>query len=286
MLIVHKPDEIKAWVKSRRAEGSSVALVPTMGALHEGHLSLVSIAKEHSDYVVLYVFVNPAQFNDPSDLEKYPRTLERDVELAKSKGVDVVFAPSAEDVYPAAGGKLAGTCFVRAGSRAEGFEGDGRPGHFDGVCTVLSIMFNIIEPSAAVFGEKDYQQLQVVRQMVDDLQIPIEIIPAPLIRDHDGLALSSRNVRLTAEGRAQALVLSRSLASAVESVSSGEYDPTKLEQNVVQTVESSGEVKVEYASIVDAYSLEPVSRIQGPCQFLLTATVEGIRLLDNVRLEP
>ncbi|MCB0343691.1 MAG: pantoate--beta-alanine ligase [Bdellovibrionales bacterium] len=286
MEVVRKSEEIKAWVRKQKASGKKVSLVPTMGALHAGHLSLVSIAKAHSDAVILYIFVNPAQFNDPKDLEKYPRTLERDLELARGENVDVVFAPEAADIYPEGGGKLSGTCHVRAGNRSENFEGDGRPGHFDGVCTVLNIMFNIVEADTAVFGEKDYQQLQVVSQMVKDLQIPIEIIPAPLVRDHDGLALSSRNVRLSPEGRKESLVISRTLAAAAEKVSSGERDARKLEQNAIQAVESTGRVKVEYASIVDADSLEPLSHIDKPCQFLLTATVEGIRLLDNIRLKP
>lgn len=285
MLIFNKPQEIGAWVRERRGGGARVALVPTMGALHAGHMSLVSLGRELSDATVLYIFVNPAQFNDPSDLEKYPRTLERDLELAKAEGVDAVFAPIARDIYPA-GFEPGKTCSVRAGSCALGYEGEGRPGHFDGVCTVLTIMFNIVAPDIAIFGEKDYQQLQVVRQMVRDLRLPLKIAAGRLIRDEDGLALSSRNVRLSESGRREALVLSRSLFAAAAKVKTGEKRAESIEQDVRREVESSGKVRLEYAAVVDADSLERVQHIEKPCRLLLAAVVDGVRLLDNIHLEP
>ena len=215
MITVETIKDARSHVLVHKIVGRKVALVPTMGALHEGHLHLVDVAKQHADLVVMSIFVNPTQFNSSQDLTNYPRQLEADIEAASKAGVDILFAPNEEEIYSS---RDLTYCSVKAGSRSLGLCGAKRPGHFDGVVTVVSILFNIINPDIAVFGEKDYQQLKVLEQLVMDLKFNIEIIPAKLIRDKNGLALSSRNALLSAKQITQALSISKSLKLAQDLV--------------------------------------------------------------------
>lgn len=268
-----------------------------MGALHEGHLRLIDVAKEHGGHIVVSIFVNPIQFNSAADLARYPRTLESDVEACTARGAHTVFAPSAEEVYPWASDLSSGTealrggahrpTRVQAGSAAEGLCGSTRPGHFDGVVTVVSILFNMVQPDAAVFGDKDYQQATVIERMVRDLHFPVRIIRAPIVRDRDGLALSSRNVLLSAEDRFRALYISKTLFKAEELVRAGERDSAKLVAISAENLAKSQGLRIDYIELVDADSLAPVTgNLDRPAQLCIAAFAGDVRLIDNIRLEP
>lgn len=285
MIVSTRIPEVRSILNAQRSQGKRIGVVPTMGALHEGHMSLVRVIKPHCDYVVLWLFLNPTQFNNPSDYERYPRTLERDTALAAEEGVDLVFAPGVEEIYPAGLDAYGEKRSVRvyAGDRSRGYCGAKRPGHFDGVVHVVAALFNILQPDVAVFGEKDYQQLQVIRQMVEDLHFGIEIIAAPLIRDKNGLALSSRNELLGA-GSAGPLSISRALRMAQESVIAGERDVSRIKELVRREIESAG-LKPDYAEVADAETLRALEQISGPAQLLVAAYAGEVRLIDNVRLD-
>ena len=268
-------DELRAALAAERASGKRIALVPTMGALHEGHLSLVRAAHDHADVVVASVFVNPLQFGEAKDLEAYPRTLDDDVAKFDELGVRHVFAPSVDEMYPA--GKPATT--VQAGAVGFLYEGRSRPGHFDGVLTVVSKLFHIVQPDVAVFGEKDAQQLFLVSQMVRELDFPIEIVAVPIERDEDGLALSSRNSRIEASRRADALVLSRALRAASRASDLGVEAMLGAAQGVVQ---SDSGVTLDYLGAVDPATFKPVAdNHQGPARVIIAALVGDVRLIDN-----
>ncbi|MCB0359769.1 MAG: pantoate--beta-alanine ligase [Bdellovibrionales bacterium] len=288
MEVVTTISEVRALVRQVKRSGRRVCLVPTMGALHAGHMSLVDVAREHAEFVLLYVFVNPTQFNSAADFETYPLTLEADIEACRTARVDAVFCPSATDIYPngieTTKDRPRG-CRVTAGDVSWPLEGEHRPGHFDGVTTVISLMFHITEPDCAVFGEKDFQQLKVIEQLVRDQHFAVEIIPAPLVRDDDGLALSSRNVRLSPEGRARALVLSQALSQAAERVAAGERRAGQLLEEARGVLSQPG-VELEYVAIADSVTLQPLEMISGPCRMLVAANVDGVRLIDNMLLEP
>jgi pantoate--beta-alanine ligase len=277
--------EVRAFLSEQRDQGKRIGVVPTMGALHEGHMSLVRVIQPHCDYVVLWLFLNPTQFNCLSDYERYPRTLARDTELAAEAGVDLVFAPSVEDVYPAGLDAYAEQRSVRvyAGDRSRGYCGGKRPGHFDGVAHVVAALFNILQPDVAVFGEKDYQQLQVIRQMVADLHFNVEIIAAPLIRDKSGLALSSRNELLSA-CREGPLSISRALQMAKQLVNAGERRAARVQELVRREVEGAG-LRLDYVEVADAETLEVLERIENRAQLLIAAYAGDVRLIDNIRLE-
>ena len=265
-------------------EGERVVLVPTMGALHEGHLSLVDRASEAGTKTVVSIFVNPKQFNVAADLERYPRDEERDLTLLRARGVDVVFAPEVDEVYPENFSTQ-----VSVSRLTERWEGAGRPGHFEGVTTVVSLLFHLVAPDVAIFGEKDFQQLRVIEQMVRDLGLRIEILRAPLIRESDGLAMSSRNVRLSAKGREKAVTLSRSLKKAVGYVEQGGRDAEEIlsvAKEELRPLIEAGELVIDYLVVVDEGSLEPITELspQNVARILLTASLEGIRLLDNMSL--
>lgn len=267
-----------------QAGGERVVLVPTMGALHEGHLSLVDRASEVGTKTVVSIFVNPKQFNVAADLERYPRDEERDLALLDARGVDVVFAPDVHEVYPENFSTQ-----VSVSRLTERWEGAGRPGHFEGVTTVVSLLFHLVSPDVAIFGEKDFQQLRVIEQMVRDLSLRIDIIRAPLIRESDGLAMSSRNVRLSSEGREKAVTLSQSLKRAVACVEQGGQDVEEIllaTKEELRTLIEAGELVIDYLVVVDEESLEPVTVLspEKPARILLTASLEGIRLLDNMQL--
>lgn len=253
--------------------------MPTMGALHQGHMSLVRAAKEQSDYVAVSLFVNPLQFGPNEDLAKYPRTLERDRDLLERAGVDLLFAPSEAEMYP---GRA--VTFVDVEGLSERLDGQSRPGHFRGVTTVVSKLFHIIGADRAFFGQKDAAQVAIIRRMVRDLNLPVEIVVCPIVREPDGLAMSSRNTYLNPQQRKQALVLLRALRRVEEMVEQGEQDAAKLEAAGRQVVAEEPAVRLDYLAIVDRESLEPVNPTAPGALVAVAAYVGGTRLIDNVIL--
>ncbi len=272
---------MRNFSREAHAHGRSVALVPTMGALHEGHFSLIRQAKRQCDVVVVSIFVNPTQFNSPEDLERYPRNLEKDIELLRPFKMDAVFVPGAEEMYPEGF-----TTSVDAGEIAEPLEGAKRPGHFRGVATVVLKLFNIVRPNVAYFGQKDFQQAMVVRRLVEDLDLEVRFVICPIVRDADGLALSSRNALLSAQERRAALVLSRSLKRAEQLAQSGESESSKLKAEIEKLFAAERLVKLDYAAIVDPARLEPVERVTPGSVALVAARVGKVRLIDNLIFGP
>lgn len=260
--------------EARAALPQRLAFVPTMGALHAGHLSLVKLARAHSDVVAASVFVNPTQFNDASDFQKYPRTLDDDLRQLEAAGVDLVFAPEATAMYPA--DEVAVSVDVPALTRQ--LEGAHRPGHFEGVCRVVLKLFHLVQPSAAVFGMKDFQQLRIIEAMTSGLNLPIEIVRGPTLRDSDGLAMSSRNRRLSAEERERAVAIPRGLEAAEVAFDAGEHDAAALVE-IVRT--AMAEVKIDYVAAVDAERLEPVETMANGGLLAVAAHVGPVRLIDN-----
>lgn len=258
--------------------GTSAALVPTMGFLHEGHVSLLELAKGLEGPVVMSLFVNPLQFDRSVDLERYPRDLDRDAQIATAAGVDLLFAPTVEEMYPSSPRTR-----VRVDSVSEGMEGEHRPGHFEGVATVVAKLFAGIRPDAAVFGRKDAQQLAVVRRMTADLSFPVEIIGAPTVRAPDGLAVSSRNVFITEDDRAAALGLSSGLFAAAEAVAAGERNAVRLESLVRGRLTDA---EVEYVTLADAFEAEPIDILDREAFLAVAARVGEVRLIDNIVLWP
>ncbi len=281
MRLVETVSACRALLEQARATGRTVGLVPTMGALHAGHVSLITRARAECDVVAVTIFVNPLQFGDPEDIAHYPRTLDRDVEVCAEAGVDLVFAPSVREMYPNWPAPVATTVSVTGVS--EGWEGASRPGHFDGVATVVSKLFSIAGPCRAYFGEKDFQQLAVVRQMVSDLSIPVEVVGCPIVREQDGLALSSRNVRLSAEERRAAVVLSRALATGRALMEQGVDYSSTVAEAMRQVVESEPLVHLDYAVAVGHHDLAAREVIEDPTavRLLIAADVGPVRLIDN-----
>ncbi|WP_415183353.1 pantoate--beta-alanine ligase [Phaeovulum sp.] len=265
-------DKVAGWKRA----GALVGVVPTMGALHDGHLSLARAARASSDRVIVTVFVNPKQFNNPNDLANYPKTEAQDLALLKAEGVDVLFAPGPDEVYPAG---FATTVSVAGVS--EPLEGAHRPGHFDGVATVVSKLFGMTQAGRAFFGEKDWQQLQVVRRLVADLNIPIQIIGCPTIRESDGLAMSSRNVRLTTAERAIAPALQGALQTAAKDLRAGLPAGKALAAAAVQII-SAGFANVEYLELRAAEGLAPLTALTAPARLLVAAQLGEVRLIDNI----
>jgi pantoate--beta-alanine ligase len=257
-----------------------VGLVPTMGALHEGHLSLVRAARAKSDVVVVSIFVNPTQFGPNEDFAKYPRTLERDFELLEREGVDIEFVPSAEEMYPAGD-----ATWVEVQGLSERLCGKSRPGHFRGVTTVVAKLFHIIEPDVAFFGQKDAAQVAIIRRMVRDLHMPVKIEVCLLVREPDGLAMSSRNAYLGAEDRKSALVLYRSLSCARKLFENGERDSAKLISAAKEEFAAEPGVRLDYFEIVHPSTLEPQAQIEKRSLVAVAAFVGGTRLIDNILLE-
>jgi pantoate--beta-alanine ligase len=277
MITFHTIADVREFVRLKRSEGLTVGLVPSMGYLHEGHLSLIRAAKEQCDIVVMSIFVNPLQFGPNEDFEKYPRNLERDAELAKSAGLDALFAPSVEEMYPR--GKSLTTVSVE--EVTTGLCGASRPGHFAGVATVVSKLLHIVQPDKAFFGLKDAQQVVVLQTMVDDLNMPVEIVPCPILRESDGLALSSRNVFLSAEERNQALVLNRSLRAAEELVAEGERDVARIEKVIREMIEAQPLAKIDYVEIVSMRTLAPLPTLEETALLALAVRFGKTRLIDN-----
>jgi pantoate--beta-alanine ligase len=263
-----------------RADSKRVGLVPTMGALHAGHLSLVRAAKAQCGAVVVSIFVNPTQFGPAEDFAKYPRPFAADCAALEKEGVDMVFAPAVEEMYP-----KGETTWVTVESLSEKLDGGSRPGHFRGVATVVSKLFHVIGPDLAFFGQKDAAQLAVIRRMVRDLNFPVEIVACPIVREPDGLALSSRNAYLSVEERRRALVLSRSLREVEKALGSGERDARKLAQSGRAVLALEPEVRLDYFEIVNPDTLDPVVEITGKTLVAVAAYVGATRLIDNVLLE-
>ncbi|MER3405544.1 MAG: pantoate--beta-alanine ligase, partial [Chloroflexota bacterium] len=254
--------------------------VPTMGYLHEGHLSLARRARQECAFVVMSIFVNPTQFGPHEDFDRYPRDLPRDIRLAEQAGVDLIFAPPVEEMYPPSF-----STYVEVEGVTARWEGERRPGHFRGVATVVLKLFNQVQPDRAYFGEKDYQQLQVVKKMVRDLDLPIEVIGCPIVREYDGLAMSSRNVYLSPEQRGAATVLYRALRRGQELAAQGEREVARLLKGMRAVLNREPLVQEDYLAIVDPTSLEPLERVAGPARILIAGRIGGVRLIDNMLVE-
>ena len=272
--------ELQRWSDAARASGKRIALVPTMGALHEGHLSLVRLGYQLAERVVVSIFVNPTQFGPAEDFARYPRDLERDLDALRKVGADVVFAPSVEEIYPSGD-----ATWVDVERLTAGLCGRSRPGHFRGVTTVVARLFNAARPHVAVFGEKDYQQLAVIRRMARDLAFGIDVVGGPIVREPDGLAMSSRNVFLSSRARQQATALHAALHEARASVRAGVRDAEALLAQVRQRIEKEPLAELDYAELVDADSLEPLRTVRGSALLALAVRFEGTRLIDNTLLQ-
>jgi len=275
--------EMHSAIAEARHEGKTIGLVPTMGALHEGHLSLVHAACARTDFVVVSIFVNPTQFAPGEDFELYPRNIAADLDLLGADGVAVVFTPSVEGMYGADA-----QVNVEPGPLASRWEGEVRPGHFGGAATVVAKLFNIVHPDLAFFGEKDYQQLRIVQQMNRDLDLGVGVIGCPIVRDTDGLALSSRNAYLSADERAAALALPEALEAAAQALAWGEHDPRALEAAMRDAFARVGgdAVILDYAAVVDPGTLEPLVSVDAPARALIAGRVGKTRLIDNCALHP
>jgi pantoate--beta-alanine ligase len=274
-LVVTTRDEVRHHIATARKTGRKIGLVPTMGALHAGHLSLVKAARRECDFTVATIFVNPTQFGPHEDFQKYPRNLDADLKLLASLNVDLVFAPTVAEMYPPGS-----TTFVEVGAVAAPLESAARPGHFRGVATIVLKLFNLIPADVAFFGQKDYQQSLVIRQMVADLDVPITIRVCPIVREPDGLAMSSRNVYLSADERRRALSLSMSLRLAAELVAGGERDAGAIIRQMREVLDTAG-VQIDYVALAHPDTLEVVANIQGPTVALVAARVGNTRLIDN-----
>ena len=276
MNVVATAKEMQSWALAEKKAGERIALVPTMGALHEGHCSLLREGRKLASKLVLSIFVNPTQFGPNEDLSKYPSNLEGDLAKAKACGVDTVFLPSSSEIYPEG---------YKTSVHVEGFSdflcGKSRPGHFQGVATVVLKLFNIVQPDIALFGQKDFQQLRVIEQMVQDLNLPVQIIGMPIVREADGLAMSSRNQYLSPEERKSALVLSASLVLAQKLIEQGVRDPKKISQSVRHLLEESGKIRIDYVSLCDPKTLQELQTLTLPALLALACFVGSTRLIDN-----
>ena len=271
--------DIRSWVRARRSEGRRIALVPTMGYLHEGHLTLVDEARRRTDVVVMTIFVNPLQFGPGEDLARYPRDLPRDRRLAEERGVDALFVPGDAVMYPASP-----EIRIVPGRSAERWEGAARPGHFAGVLTVVGKLFHLTEPDVACFGRKDVQQSVLIRQMVRELDWPIELVVVPTVRESDGLALSSRNAYLDAEQRRQAAALSGALREAHAAWREGERSTARIEGRMRRFLAAVPQVRVEYIAVAEQESLAPVTEVREDTVVAIAARVGPTRLIDNIVL--
>jgi len=279
METVSEVARLRHVVAGWKREGALIGFVPTMGALHEGHLSLVRIARERADRVVASVFVNPTQFGPQEDLTRYPRSPERDAELLASAGCDLLFLPKVETIYPPGH-----ATFVEPSGAAHGLEGELRPGHFRGVATVVTQLFHLMQPDLAVFGEKDAQQLAVVRQLVRDLHLPVEIVAGPTVRESDGLAMSSRNAYLEPDERRAAAVLHRALREAEAAIAAGERSAAAVCERLRATLAGEPQVTIDYVAAVDADSFRPVGTLAGNVVLPIAVRLGSTRLIDNLRL--
>ena len=282
MQVLSTRAEFREHLETVRALGRTVGLVPTMGALHDGHLSLIRSAADECDVVALTIFVNPLQFGAGEDLSAYPRPIERDLELAEEAGADVVFTPSTEEMYP-----TPTLSTVHVDELTVGLEGASRPTHFDGVTTVVAKLFNIAGACRAYFGEKDFQQLAVVRRMVEDLDHPVTVIGCPIVREPDGLAMSSRNAYLSATEREAATVINRALRAGSAMIAAGESDPSVVEAHMASVVSAEPLAELDYAVVVDPDSLRAPDSLESgmTVRLLMVARVGTPRLLDNLAVD-
>ena len=276
MNIITSVSEMQCWSLAQKAAGKKIAFVPTMGYLHQGHVSLLDEGRKRADLLVLSIFVNPTQFGAGEDFETYPRDLEADAALAEPVGVDVIFAPTAGEMYPQGYGS-----WVDLDGITEVLCGASRPGHFRGVTTVVTKLFNIVQPDVACFGAKDFQQLAVIRQMVRELNMPIEILGCPIVREADGLALSSRNSYLSTEERRQALCLSQGLAQARRMVADGQRDAAEILQQLRSAILQQPAARIDYLQICHQRSLQQQERVDADSVLLLAVFVGKTRLIDN-----
>lgn len=275
--VLRSIEALRAALAQATAGGLSVGLVPTMGALHEGHLSLIRRARIDGGVVVVSIFVNPTQFGEAEDLRRYPRSMARDRQVAQAAGADLVFAPTVTEIYPEGY-----STWVEVEGLTEGLCGSSRPGHFRGVCTVVAKLLNVCCPERAYFGEKDAQQLAVVKRMVRDLDFMVEIVPCPIVREPDGVAMSSRNVRLTEDQRAQAPLLWGALCAVDQGVRSGERDPTVLRHLARSVLAQATLGRVDYVEIVKKDDLTPVTKVTDDCLVALAVLFGDTRLIDNI----
>jgi pantoate--beta-alanine ligase len=280
-VIITDPRVLSRKMEEEQERGKSIGLVPTMGYLHEGHLSLVQQCRKENDCTVVSIFVNPTQFGPSEDLQSYPRNLQGDVALLEKERVDLVFAPEPEEMY----GKDF-SVFVEEESLSKNLCGASRPGHFRGVCTVVLKLFNIARPHRAYFGQKDYQQLKVIQRMVRDLNVPVEVRSCPIVRDPDGLAKSSRNSYLSEEERGEALLLSFSLKAAQKALEGGENRASALRDMILKRFEKSSLAKPEYVAILHPETLKPLETIEETALLALAVRVGKTRLIDNCLLQP
>ena len=268
--------ELQAVLDSVRRCGKTIGLVPTMGALHEGHLSLVRASKQECGYTVVSIYVNPSQFGSGEDLGRYPRTLRADLDALAECGVELAFVPENDEVY-----RPRHATWVEVGAVAESLEGQCRPGHFRGVTTIVLKLLNMVRPDVAYFGQKDYQQALVIRQMVEDLDVPVELRVCPTVREPDGLAMSSRNAYLSADARQRSLVLFRSLELAKQLVARGQHSAQSILDQMRRVILTADDARIDYIALADPDTLEPVHEIRGPVVALLAVHIENTRLIDN-----
>ncbi len=279
MQITRSVVETRAALRHFRRAGKRIGFVPTMGALHDGHLSLLRAAKQKCDAVIASIFVNPMQFGPNEDFSKYPRTFELDCGKLQAEGTDLLFAPTTDEMYP-----TGTSAFVDVQGVSERLDGKSRPGHFRGVATIVSKLFNIVQPDRAFFGQKDAAQVAVIRKMVSDLDLPVEIIVCPIIRESDGLAMSSRNLYLSPEERKQALVLSRALQQVEQAFRQGERTPQCLRSTLIEVISHGSAAQLDYAEIVDPNTLLPVEKAVPGSLVAVAASFGTTRLIDNLVL--
>ncbi len=281
MKIIRGIKNMADFSRSARIEGKTIGFVPTMGALHEGHLSLIRQARKENDIVVVSVFVNPIQFGPKEDYARYPRNLKRDAELSKKAGADIIFYPDARDMYP-----FNHKTYVEVNDLSDYLCGKFRPGHFKGVATVVTKLFNIVSPSISYFGQKDAQQAVIIKKMAEDLNIPVRIKIMPTLREKDGLAMSSRNKYLDKKERADAVVLYQALRMARELINRGATDSLSIIKKMRQLISSKKSAKIQYISIVNPLDLSPVNRIKEKVLVALSVYIGKTRLIDNITVNP
>ncbi len=281
MKIIRKIEEQKKYSLNMKCRDKKISLIPTMGFLHKGHLSLIDTAKELSEEIVVSIFVNPSQFGEGEDYEKYPRDEKRDLDILADKKVDIVFIPTAKEMYPEGF-----QTFCQVNQLTKKHCGKSRPGHFKGVTTVVLKLFNIIQPDIAVFGEKDYQQYVIIKRMTEDLNLPINIIASPIIREKDGLAMSSRNKYLNHEQRKEATVLYESLIHARNLIKQGKHEISLLLKEMSNLIESKKNARIDYINFVNPETLENVQKIKESTRILMAVRVGNTRLIDNMEVKP
>ncbi|MCX5665851.1 MAG: pantoate--beta-alanine ligase [Candidatus Omnitrophica bacterium] len=279
MKTIENISRMSTFVKIMKKEGKSIGLVPTMGYLHEGHLSLVKAAKKHTDVVVMSIFINPLQFGPKEDFQKYPRDLKHDEEMAREAGVDVIFYPSLKDIYPEGY-----ATYVTVEKLTGNLCGESRPGHFRGVATIVTKLFNIVKPDVAYFGQKDMQQALMIRKMASDLNMDIEVKIIPIVRDDDGLAMSSRNIYLSDAERKDAVVLYQSLKNAETLIKNGERDARKVIKTVEDMIRAKQSARIEYVKLVDTKELKDLKMITGEIALAVAVFFSNTRLIDNITI--